>query len=120
MRLTFIGVESVSGNKFHKRHWSVYSKHKQQWRGRLMVAYEQCGEPHLDRKMRVVFTVYRKRLLDDDNLRSGLKAARDCLIIAGFIKDDSPKWGVFDYHQFTLKESPYDGHPAVVIEISPL
>ena len=86
---------------------------------KLQDAFYVCGEHHGDRVMCVKFTCYRKRLLDDDNLRGGLKPVRDCLIAAGFIKDDSPKWGVFEYEQFTLKHSPFDGKPAIVISISP-
>jgi hypothetical protein len=87
---------------------------------KIQDAFYVCGEPHGDRKFKVKFTCYRKRLLDDDNLRGGLKPVRDCLILAGFLKDDSPKWGVFEYEQFVLSQSPFDKRPALIIEITPL
>jgi hypothetical protein len=118
MKLTFIGFETPSGNKFHKRHWSVYAKFKRECIMRACNAFATTGYHHEGRKLRVKFTCYRKRLLDDDNLRSGLKAFRDALIVAGFIKDDSPRWGEFEYQQFTVKCSPWNTC-ALVVEIEP-
>lgn len=121
MRLTFVGWESVSGNKFHKQHWSVYSNYKKKvCMPKVAAAYVVLGEHHAGRKMKVTFKCYRKRLLDDDNLRGGLKPVRDCLITVGFIKDDSPKWGKFEYEQFVISESPFSGQPAIIIEVEPL
>jgi hypothetical protein len=121
VKLTFVGWECVSGNRFHKQHWRVYSAYKKKvCLPKIQDAFFVCGEPHGDRKFKVKFTCYRKRLLDDDNLRGGLKPVRDCLILAGFLKDDSPKWGVFEYEQFVLSQSPFDKRPTLIIEITPL
>lgn len=51
-------------------------------------------------KMRVQFTCCRKRRIEQDNLDSGLKPVRDCLVMPkrshpsglGLIVDDSEKW----------------------------
>jgi Holliday junction resolvase RusA-like endonuclease len=44
------------------------------------------------RKMSVVITSYRKRLLDLDNLVGGAKPLIDALCDMGLIVDDSPDW----------------------------
>ena len=120
MKLTFVGYETPSGNKFHKQHWRVYSAHKKKVVGMAMDAFAVVGQAHGERKMAIKFTAYRKRLLDTDNLQMGLKAFRDALVVAGFLRDDSPKWAVFQYEQFTLKDSPWEKTPGLVIQIQAL
>ena len=93
------------GGKYH--HWAKYKRLREQWcwaiaikggggkLGRLQKWVEQ-NHP----KMRVQFTCYRKRRIEQDNLDAGLKPVRDCLVIAkrshpsglGLIVDDSQEW----------------------------
>lgn len=53
------------------------------------------------------------RTMDDDNLIGGLKPARDGLVDAGLIVDDSPKWATFTYHQMRAR----DGQRKVAVTI---
>lgn len=40
-----------------------------------------------------------QREYDDENLLRGVKALMDALVVAGFLKNDSPKWRVLSYDQ---------------------
>jgi hypothetical protein len=95
-------VESPSGNKFHKRHWSVYSAWKQRcvrWATSAARVHPRINSPSMAYRAKVTFTCYRGRLIDSDNLVTGLKALRDSLVVARLIEDDSPKWAEFTYSQ---------------------
>ena len=50
-------------------------------------------------KRKVIFTSYRSRTLDTDNLSGGLKYLRDALKDMRLIHDDSPKWLDAEYRQ---------------------
>ncbi len=68
----------------------------------LGVIVKQRGRPHIEGPATVCFIrCYDKggRLWDDDNLRRCFKAARDALIHADCIVDDSPKWLTAVYDQ---------------------
>lgn len=129
MKFTFIGYTVQSGNKYMWAHWSVYAKDKKQNLARFQSLYRsgvaRHDDSHANRHMRVKFTAYRKRLLDDDNFITGLKSFRDCLTVMGFIKDDNRQWATFEYEQKLIKESPFanaKGEPvcALVIEVNPI
>lgn len=112
--------ESFSGNKYHKAHWTVYSKDKSKylnWCYRMQ-AIVQHPQPctivkHVD------FVCFRRRELDDDNLRSGLKGLRDCFKEVGWIVDDNPRWATFTYSQYKIHNSIQGGKPCIQITISP-
>ena len=48
-------------------------------------------------KRKVIFTSYRSRRLDSDNLSGGLKYLRDTLKDVRLIYDDSPRWLKAEY-----------------------
>jgi len=50
-------------------------------------------------KRKVIFTSYRSRRLDSDNLSGGLKYLRDTLKDVRLIYDDSPRWLKAEYRQ---------------------
>jgi len=50
-------------------------------------------------KRKVIFTSYRSRRLDSDNLSGGLKYLRDTLKDVRLIYDDSPLWLKAEYRQ---------------------
>ena len=55
----------------------------------------------------ITFKAYTWNPLDDDNLRSGLKACRDALQDAGIIQNDRPSAGHhFEYQQQTDRRNP--------------
>ncbi len=71
--------------------------------------------PSVDWPVHVKFAIHLNRFLDDDNLRGGsMKAIRDGLKFAGWIKDDSLKWAKFDYEQVKCQK----GQERVYVEIS--
>ncbi len=93
------------GGKYH--HSKAYMELRNTWSQFIAC---KLGGPKLRRlqnfvfackpKMRVQFTCYRKRRIEQDNLDAGLKPVRDCLVIAkkshpsglGLIVDDSEEW----------------------------
>ena len=100
-----------SGNAYRPggeyRHWAKYKRLREEWEGWIVF---KLGGPKLRRlqkwvlenrpKMRVQFTCYRKRRIEQDNLDTGLKPVRDCLVVSkrshpsglGLIVDDSQEW----------------------------
>ena len=101
------GNDYRQGGKYHHPH--AYKRLREEWHllifvklqfssacGRRLQQWVQDNRP----KMRVQFTCYRKRRIEQDNLDSGLKPVRDCLVIPkrshpsglGLIVDDSEKW----------------------------
>ncbi len=111
----------------------AYKGLREQWCWGITI---KLGAPKLHRlqkwveqnrpKMRVQFTCYRKRRIEQDNLNAGLKPVRDCLVIAkrshpsglGLIVDDSEKWLVEDPPQQELTGKGMRAF--TVIEISPV
>lgn len=106
-----IALEVPSGNAYRQggkyHHWAAYAALRMACNGFIS---GNLGAPKLHRlqkwvlknrpKMRVQFTCYRKRKIEQDNLDSGLKPVRDCLVIPkkshpsglGLIVDDSQEW----------------------------
>lgn len=97
------------GGAYH--HWAKYKRLREEWQDFIVF---KLGGPKLRRlqkwveknrpKMRVQFTCYRKRKIEQDNLNEGLKPVRDCLVMVkrshpsglGLIVDDSQEWLVED------------------------
>lgn len=101
-------------NVLLRRHWS-WRKRQAEKIAILVVA--AVGRPLVPetRKMRLQFTVYRKRLLDEDNLRGSTKICLDVLVRLGWVRDDSPEW--LDHlppRQVKVKDGEH-----TVIELSP-
>jgi len=58
------------------------------------------------KKRRVEFRSFRKRLLDDDNLIQGFKMLRDALEEMGIIWKDSPEYLDAEYYQEIDRDNP--------------
>jgi hypothetical protein len=106
-----IPLEVASGNAYRQggnlHHPHAYKRLREEWScgiairlgARKLHALQKWVEKNRP-KMRVQFTCHRKRRIEQDNLDSGLKPVRDCLVIAkrshpsglGLIVDDSEKW----------------------------
>ena len=106
-----VPLEVPSGNAYRQggryHHWAAYKRLREEWQ--LLIFLKLFASPDGRRlqkwvlenrpKMRVQFTCYRKRRIEQDNLDAGLKPVRDCLVIAkrshpsglGLIVDDSEK-----------------------------
>ena len=97
----------VSQNKRDKMHWASKKRIKDAWRIAVLSVTDFRSEAAVEldanryastpRKVRISVTCYMagKRgpaLLDEDNLRAGLKPCYDAIRHAGLIKDDSPKY----------------------------
>ncbi len=108
--------ESQSGNALAYRHWRVRQKDKQVWLLLLQSALAKSPIPKAVGRRSITFTVFRRRMLDDDNVSSGLKHCRDCLTLTGIIKDDDAGGARFTYIQRPSKESP-TGSPMTQIEV---
>lgn len=71
-------------------------------RDRLYIALPTAGldrlVPQTERRC-VKYTVYRARLLDDDNRFAGTKPITDALVDLGLLKDDSPAWATVTVDQ---------------------
>lgn len=98
--------ESPTANTFHKRHWSVYAAWKRQCVQWAVFTANARGYNPVTVPVNVAFTAYRGRLIDTDNMIGGLKALRDALVIARFMKDDAPRWATFTYDQQLAAISP--------------
>jgi Holliday junction resolvase RusA-like endonuclease len=108
--------ESQSGNALAYRHWRVRQTDKRVWQMLLHSFLHKNPIPPATGKRSVTFTAFRRRMLDDDNLSSGLKHLRDCLTEADVIIDDNHAGASFLYVQKYAKESP-TGAPMVQIDI---
>ncbi len=106
-----IPLEVPSGNAYRQggkyAHPKAYMELRNTWSQFIAC---RLGGPKLRRlqnfvfackpKMRVQFTCYRKRRIEQDNLDTGLKPVRDCLVMPkrshpsglGLIVDDSQEW----------------------------
>lgn len=119
------------GGAYH--HWAKYKQLREDWKDWIVF---KLGGPKLRRlqkwveknrpKMRVQFTCYRKRKIEQDNLNEGLKPVRDCLVMVkrshpsglGLIVDDSQEWLVEDPPKQVLTEKGMRAFTR--IEISPV
>jgi len=132
-----IPLSGPSGNAYRPggayHHWAKYKRLREEWRDWIVF---KLGGPKLRRlqkwveknrpKMRVQFTCYRKRKIEQDNLNEGLKPVRDCLVMVkrshpsglGLIVDDSQEWLVEDPPKQELTEKGMRAFTR--IEISPV
>ena len=132
-----VGLEVPSGNAYRPggtyHHWAKYKTLRDEI---CVLIAIKLGARKLHRlqkwvlknrpKMRVQFTCYRKRRIEQDNLHAGLKPVRDCLVMPkkshpsglGLIVDDSEKWLVEDPPKQELVGKGRRGF--TVIEISPV
>jgi hypothetical protein len=112
-----------SQNVSQYRHWRTYTQERDAWfvllRSKLPPR-EPVNEP-----IRMVLHSYRSRLVDYANLVGGAKPIPDSLIRLGYLKDDSPRWFVCDYHQTQVPKSeerteiefiPWSGRADEVLE----
>lgn len=106
-----VPLEVPTGNSYRQggtyAHYKAYMELRNMWSTFIGV---KLGGPKLRRlqkwvlenrpKMRMQFTCYRKRRIEQDNLMEGLKPVRDCLVMPkrshpsglGLIVDDSEQW----------------------------
>ena len=54
-------------------------------------------------KCRVVYCIYRAKVLDDENVGGGTKPITDALVELGILKDDSPEWLELTHFQIPTK-----------------
>ncbi len=105
--------KALSLNKTLSLHWANRAKAVKRWK--LLVAVF-CGikvQP-VTWPVSVKFTIYLNRFLDSDNLQGGsMKAIRDGLKVAGWMKDDSPLWASFEYEQVKCPK----GQEHILVEI---
>jgi Holliday junction resolvase RusA-like endonuclease len=108
-------IESL--NKWQRWHWAKRSKAKRQWMEEIIVALGATRGIHFKRavpkRMKVVITSYRKRLLDEDNLYGGAKPLLDALCDMFLIVDDSPEWIDLKVNQ---KQQSVGEHTSIKIE----
>lgn len=87
-----IPVAPQSANVLLRSHWSKQRKEVQRW-GKLIAAYNPGKwQEALPVKATVQFTIYRKRLLDEDNATAALKPCIDAMCKLRFLSGDSPRW----------------------------
>ena len=97
-----------SGTVYHRSHWAV----KKRWRTTFALetvfeAYAAGWRSITKEKRpayRVGITVYRRRLLDVDNLYAGCKPLLDGMRDVGILRGDTPKWCSLDVKQVQVKE----------------
>jgi hypothetical protein len=83
-----------STNRSGSRHWSKRAERDEVAATAAMWAYQEAEEPKLQPPLVVDVLCMRARVMDDDNLRSGLKHVRD-VIFRRAVGDDAPKWLTF-------------------------
>jgi Holliday junction resolvase RusA-like endonuclease len=94
-----ISLPIISANKLLRMHWAKRAKIQDGYYWALIFATKHWQREGSHRKWKVIITSYRKRLLDKDNLYSGVKPLCDSLKKAGLIWDDAPKWLDLDVRQ---------------------
>ena len=100
-----IELPIISGNKLLRMFWAKRAKIQRDYL--LAILDETIGvKKGEQKKVKAVITSYRKRLLDTDNLYSGIKPLGDALKKAGLIWDDSPKWINLKARQIVDSKNP--------------
>ena len=99
------GAVIPSGNeihnwKFQRTTWKIKQLKKDYW-NLLVIDGAHQDKFKIKGKVRrkVIFTSFRSRRIDDDNLSNGFKYLRDTLTEMRLIHDDSPKYLEAEYHQ---------------------
>lgn len=90
-----------SGNKYQRAHWAVKKQLRHRFAWAFRMEMELCGcrpKPKEEiGKVALGITVYRKgRRYDEDNFIGGLKPLIDGMRDAGYLRNDSPRWLVYD------------------------
>jgi outer membrane receptor for ferrienterochelin and colicin len=82
-----------SGNVLLRKHWSYRKKEKKLWalliRNQMRLKKTKKAE---QKKYTIMIISYRKRLLDPDNLVSGIKNLLDSCVDEELIYDDAPDY----------------------------
>ena len=98
-------IKIKSGNVLARKHWAERRRLKQEYKLLIRNQMRRKKVPFCeDKKYKLVILSYRKKLLDIDNLWSGLKQLLDALIEENFIYDDSPDYVDIKLDQYTAKE----------------
>lgn len=108
-----------SGNELRRkyRHWAVYKGLRELWEVEIFLhispeassfyrARTRSMNPRKPELTKISIAVFRGKLLDDDNLKSGVKPVLDGLKNMGYIKNDSPRWIVLEVSQHRDAANP--------------
>lgn len=92
----------LSRNAIDKLHWSTRAKHRKEWEEAI---WAECNgrPPKTTRKIQLIITSIRSRLLDKDNLWGGCKQLIDSMVRLGIIKDDSENWLDLEIRQIKVQ-----------------
>lgn len=98
---------TIASNTTGHGNWA-YRKERNEWE-RLLAGHRGALRiPPATIKRRVTITrCYsgQQKLRDHGNLVGGLKAAVDAMVLVGMLKDDSPEWAEFHYHQRRVEKA---------------
>ena len=81
-----------SRNYIDKLHWAAKGRLKGQYRILIRNQMKLGKIKQTDKKCNIKIKCYVKRMMDMDNVVSGLKQFIDALVTEKFIYDDSPTW----------------------------
>ena len=94
-----------SGNAIIRNHWAVNARNKKEW---CLLVRNQMKLRKIEKarakKYILMIISYRKRLLDKDNLYTGVKSLLDACVMEGLIFDDSPDYVDLNIAQYIAKE----------------
>ncbi len=94
-----------SGNTIIRNHWAVNRRNKQEW---CLLVRNQMKLRKISKakakKYILMIISYRKRLLDKDNLYTGVKSLLDACVMEGLVFDDSPEYVDLKVEQYKSKE----------------
>lgn len=83
--------KKISTNEIYSgKHWSIRNKHKNLFRSiyvPILIPYQPLNFPAVHYHF-----FFKKKALDHSNCSYMVKLIEDCMIKAGMIKDDSPKY----------------------------
>jgi hypothetical protein len=102
-RIVIIRRRVPSQNASMYKHWSAYTKERDQWFILLRQQLPPRSPP--DHPVRMQIRSYRTRMVDFANFVGGAKPIPDCLIRLGYLKDDNPHWFACEYQQFIVPKT---------------
>ena len=88
-----------SGNEFIWSCWQKYSSYEKYFLKYIKAALGECPYGIPLEPVKIWITSYRKKMLDDDNLRTGCKPIPDSLKRLGWIIDDALGYIKIEYDQ---------------------
>lgn len=97
----------MSGNTYLRLHWAKRRNENYAWYNSIAAEVPKQSVPPEKRRM-VTITSFRRKMLDDDNLRIGCKPIVDGLKRQNLIKDDSPLWVMVFYSQVIVSHNATD------------